>query len=313
MTRQQWVLGIDGGGTKTDAILVARDGTLGTGESAGPANLNTVGLDRAAQIIFELAQKCCENVSSGPDDLYAVGIGLAGAGRDIDRAELHRHLLQLSQKEHFPLTSVVVETDWRIALEAAFASGPGVVLLAGTGSIACGKGADGKLFRAGGWGRMLGDEGSGFAISRDAVNAALRAHDGRSPQTMLLEFALQHFAVSSVEELIHKLYHEHADVASFVPKVLQAETKGDSVAHGILSRAADELIDLIRALITKIQPGGKVSIALMGGLLEKENVYSKMTREKLVSTFSPVVIQKPKFPAVYGAAILAFQPFRFPL
>lgn len=312
MIRQQWVLGIDGGGTKTTAILVASDGTLGAGESAGPSNLYTVGVQHVAKLVIELARKCCQKVQCAPEDLSAVGIGLAGAGSAADRAELHRYLVQDCQKEKFPVTTIVVETDWRIALEAAFASGPGIVLLAGTGSIACGKGEDGTLHRAGGWGKTLGDEGSGFAIGAEAVNAALRAHDGRSKQTILLELALQHFSVSSIEELIGKIYRERADVATFVPKVFQAASKKDDVAQGILTHGAGELVDLVRALITRIQPKRKFPVALMGGLLEKENIYSTMVKETLTSTMPQVVVQKPKFSAVYGAAILAFQPFTPP-
>lgn len=313
---KQWVLGIDGGGTKTDAILVATDGSFGAAESAGPSNLNTVGVERAARIVLELTQKCCLKVACGPEHLFAVGIGLAGAGRTADRVEFNRSLLEFGREQDFPLSVVVVETDWRIALEAAFPTGPGIVLIAGSGSIACARGDNGRLYRAGGWGRILGDEGSGFVLGRDALNAALRAYEGRGDQTILLEYALQHFVVSSVDELMGKIYREHVDVVSllagFAPKVLYAEAQRDTVAHNILMRGANELADIIRGLVMQIRPNRKLPVAMMGGLLDNENVYSNMGKETILRMLPQVVIQKPKFPPAYGAAILAFQPFTFP-
>ncbi len=312
MARQQWVLGIDGGGTKTTAILVARDGTLGAGETSGPSNLATMGVDHVARLLVDLVKKCCQKGSCVAQDLHAVGIGLAGAGRRADRAELRRQVIELSKNEGFPIHELVVESDWRIALEAAFAGGSGIVLIAGTGSIACAKAQDGSLHRTGGWGRVLGDEGSGFAIGRSGLGAVLRAYDGRGPLTMLSELALQHFSVSSIEELVGKIYREQADVATFVPKVFQAASKKDNVAQGILTHGAGELVDLVRVLMEKIQPKRKFPVALMGGLLEKDNVYSTMVKETITTTVSRVVVQKPQFPAVYGAAILAFRPFMHP-
>ena len=308
----KWVLGIDGGGTKTDAILVSTDGTVAAEESAGASNVSTVGVERAAEITFELLQKCCQKVSCGPDDLYAVGVGLAGAGLNADRVDLHRYLIELGRQRGFPLSIIVVETDWRIALEAAFPASAGIVLIAGTGSIACAKGEEGKLFRVGGWGWAIGDEGSGHALGRDALNAALRAFDGRGDRTLLLDYAFGHFAASSVDELISRVYREGMEIALFAPKLFEAEGRRDQVSHSILFRGAHELTELVRALTLLMRPKRRLPLALLGGLLDNQNVYANMVKEKILSTLPQIIIQKPKFPPAFGAAIMAFQPFRFP-
>jgi len=158
-------------------------------------DLRLVGFSRAAEVVLNLTEKCCKKASCDSSSLYGLAVGMAGAERADDRAEFQSQLLELSRKQNFPINSAIVETDVRIRLEAAFASGPGIVLILNTGSVACAKGEDGKIHRAGGAGDVLGNEGSGYSLSCDALNAALRVHDGRGPRTLLLNHALEHFAV----------------------------------------------------------------------------------------------------------------------
>ena len=307
---KRYILGINGGGTKTHAILVAMDGTVISEANGGPSNLQTVGVQQATKIIFELIDDCCTKADCGPDALQSVVVGIAGAGRASDKTGLVDALLALATKKKFPLKNVVVETDARIALEAAFAGAPGVALVAGTGSIALYRTEDGKIIRAGGWGRILGDEGGGFAIARDALNAVMRQHDGRNEKTILTAKALKHFETETVEEFIPKIYQNHIDVASFAPKVLEAVVERDRVAHNVLVKNSNELVELVRVVTMLTRPKKKLPVALMGGMLESENVYSKMVKEKIIGSLPHVVVQKPKFPAAFGAAIIGLNAFR---
>jgi len=304
-----WILGVDGGGTKTTGVLVAEDGTFGAQETAGGSSLTAYGIDRAVVTVFDVLKKCCTLAACAPDQLAAVSIGLAGAGREEDRSEFQKKFVDYSQKNGFPLSQVIVETDWRIALEAAFPAGSGIVVIAGTGSIACARAEDGTFHRVGGEGKLLGDKGSGYAISLDGLNAAVRSHEGREEKTLLLDYALQHFEVSTVDDLKVKIHREETDIASFGSKILVAARQRDKVALDVLSRGAAELVELVKALITRIQPKRKIAVALMGGLLEKENAYSTMLRNQLQSSIPNLLILKPKFPAAYGATLLALQPF----
>jgi N-acetylglucosamine kinase-like BadF-type ATPase len=304
------VIGVDGGGTKTHAILVGLDGTVLAEASGGPSNLATIGIVKAAQVVLELIVECAKKASADPDMLQNAVLGLAGAGRPAVRTEFTEKLLALSAKQKFPLKTITVETDARIALEAAFAGGSGIALIAGTGSIALYHTEDGKYLRAGGWGHLIGDEGSGYAIGRDGLMAAMRQHDGRGEKTLLTKKAVEHFGVASPEDLIPKIYTEHADVASFAPRVFEAEVERDRLAHLILVKNANDLAEHVRVLIMQSRPKFKLPVCLMGGILASENVYAKMVKEKIVASLPQALILKPKFPAAFGAAILGLNAFR---
>ncbi len=311
MEHRQYTLGIHGDNRKTDVILVTMEGTLITQETGDPSDLEAVGCNRAAEIILGLAIKCCQKVGCRPSDLYAVAVGLTGADRPSERMEFQNQLHFLSRKEKFPLSSTIVETSVRISLEAAFASNSGILLMAGAKSIACAKAEDGKVYHAGGGGKVLGGEGGAHALARDALNAAVRSYDGRGARTLLLERALQRFGVTTAQELLIKADRNEVDVASFFPEVLEANEAGDHIAHGILFRGAGELASLVHALTMKIQPKRKLPVSLMGELLEEENAYSRMVRERILSSLPQLVVQKPKFPQVFGGVILALRPFEF--
>lgn len=308
--QKRYVIGVDGGGSKTHALIVGMDGSVIAECFGGPTNLGAVGITPAAQILFDLIHECCEKATCAPTSLQNIILGIAGAGRAQARMELSDKLISLGNKRKFPLQHLSIETDARIALEAAFAGGPGLVVISGTGSVALYRTEDGKILRAGGWGSILGDEGSGFAIGRDGLNAVLRQHDGRGEKTLLTRKALDHFAISGVEELITKVYQEKSDVAAFAPKVLEASFERDRIAHLILVKNSTDLADHVRVLTMQVRPKHKLPVSLMGGLLENENGYQKMVKEKIIGSLPHVVVQKPKFPAAFGAAILGLNAFR---
>jgi N-acetylglucosamine kinase-like BadF-type ATPase len=306
----RYVIGIDGGGTKTDALIVGLDGAIVAESHAGPSHLQIAGIQGAADVLFECVRECCEKAGCAPESLQNIVLGVAGAGRGMDRAELVNAMLATGLKRKFPLKNILVETDARIALEAALAGKPGIVIIAGTGSIALYRTESGNLLRAGGWGRVLGDEGGGFAIARDALNAVMRQHDGRSEKTLLTPKALAHFGVSSPDELISKVILDRIEIASFAPKVFEAVVERDRVAHSVIVKNANELVELARVLTMQSRPKTRLPVIPMGGLLETDNVYGKMVREKIAHSLPHVIIQRPKFPAAFGAAILGLNAFR---
>lgn len=311
MTQQKRVVaGIDGGGTRTRALLVGFDGTVLAELTAGASNVQKRGIADAAETFFDLVLKLAAKTDTPHSAIAHVVIGAAGAGRPAVRSELTAAVSALAQKQKFPLTQVTVETDARIALEAAFPGKPVIALIAGTGSIALYRADDGQIHRAGGWGNIVGDEGSGFAIARDAVAAVMRQHDGRSEKTLLAAKALAHFGVPEVEDLIPKLHTEKAELAPFAEKVFEAVAERDRVARQILLRNAAELVEHVRILTLAHPPKNKLPVCPMGGLLESENEYSKLVREKLIATLPQIVVQKPKFAAAFGAAILGLNAFR---
>ncbi len=308
--QKKYVIGIDGGGTRTRALIVGVDGTVLAECEGGASQLQTVGIKQATTVIYDLVRECCSKIEADHQSIQSIVIGVAGAGRVSDRAELSDSLLAHSAKKKFPFKNVTVETDARVALEAAFAGGPGIVLIAGTGSIALYRTEDGKVLRTGGWGSVLGDEGSGFAIGRDALIAVLRAYDGRGEKTVLTAKALAFFGIAGIEEIIGKVYRDHADVASFVPKVFEAVNERDRIANQILVQNANALAEHVRVLTMQVRPRTKLPVCLVGGVLESDNAYSKLVKEKIIRSLPNVAIQRAKFPSAFGAAIIGLNAFR---
>lgn len=308
--QKRTVIGIDGGGTKTHALIAGFDGEV-LAEVRGPgSNVQKKGVSGAAEVFMELVLKCAEKSGTSSNAIAHVVVGAAGAGRPSVRSELTSAITSLSQKNKFPLSQVTVETDARIALEAAFPGKPVIALIAGTGSIALYRTEEHGIHRAGGWGYLIGDEGSGHAIARDACTAVMRQFDGRAEKTLLTGKLLEFFGVEDPEEIIPKIYSERTEIAPFAEKVFEAVRERDRVAKQILLRNASDLADHVRILTLAHPPRHKLPVCLMGGLLDNDNEYSRIVREKIASTLPQILIQKPKFPVAFGAAILGLNAFR---
>jgi N-acetylglucosamine kinase-like BadF-type ATPase len=175
-----YFLGFDGGGTKTDCVLLDAKGTVIGGGRGGPANPLRAGYEGAFSSLHDAAAEAIAASKIRAADVTGVCAGLAGAGR---RSVVRRIMAFLA--EEFPRALTQVATDYEVALEAAVGTGPGVVLIAGTGSVAYGRNAAGETARAGGYGPWIGDEGSAFEIGRRAVSAVARTRDADAPVTVL--------------------------------------------------------------------------------------------------------------------------------
>jgi glucosamine kinase len=176
----------------------------------------------------------------------------------------------------------VVTTDIEIALAAAFADGPGIVVSAGTGSIAVGRDRAGKQHRIGGYGWQMGDEGSGYAIGRAALGAVSRAVDGRSPKTALSDRILRASRSADFDSLIRwAATASPAEVAALAPHVLAVAAEGDPLAQGITDYAARELSQLAICLLPRMDLAPPVSVAVTGGLLAPDQPLRRTLLAKL--------------------------------
>jgi len=230
------VIGIDAGGTKTASRLVDQEGRV-LGEARGPgANLQHAGelqVERVLhQVITDAARGC-------PEWPAVVCVGMAGVDRAGDAGIVRGVLSRIA-----PRSQVVVVNDALVALEAGLPGAPGVVLIAGTGSIAYGRNAEGWAARAGGWGHLLGDEGSGYWLGRQALRAVVRSADGRGPHTLLTARVLAHFGIARTQDLVREVYNgsfEPATVAAVASQVEWAAEDGDEIALHLIETGAREL------------------------------------------------------------------------
>lgn len=301
-----FVVGLDGGGTKTIAELFDARGHVLSDARGGPSNFQVIGEDEASRVILDCVAECCSRASVRPADLRAVVAGLTGAGRRGDRLRMIRALKRHSAKRKLKIKRFKVESDARTALEGAFTGRAGIIVIAGTGSIVFGKDDEGNVHRAGGWGRLIGDEGSGYAIGREAFRALARIIDGRENGSRLVKLIGDVHRLRTQKEIINALYKKGFDVASVVPLVLKAAEEHDAVAMRIVHNAADELLDIIAVVAKKMRPRGKVKLPLVfvGSLLTNDNVYSRLLPRKIQARLKWVEVRPPEGSPVKGAGLM---------
>jgi N-acetylglucosamine kinase-like BadF-type ATPase len=253
------VLGIDAGGTKTVCQLADGEGSV-LGEFRGPgANLVSLG---ESGVEAALRTSIAPALTAHPGPIDAVCLGMAGVDQARE-ADVVRHvLLRIGD---FARTLVV--SDSLIALEAGAPDSPGVVVASGTGSIAYGRDRSGRAARAGGWGFVLADEGSGFWLGKEALRAVMRAADRRGPATELTDRVLRHYGVGRPQDVAREVYSggvKPAAIAILASEVENAAAAGDGVAARILADAAAELRLLAMSVVEQLAlPEGP--IILSGG------------------------------------------------
>jgi glucosamine kinase len=258
-----FVLGIDAGGTKTVCLLADGDGRVRASARGPGANLQSLGELEVEKVLHEVMDSVLAGERTVP---AAICLGIAGVDRPHDNAIIRGIMRRIGHK-----APVLVVNDALAALVAgAGDDGPGIVLIAGTGSICYGRNELGLAARAGGWGYILGDEGSGWWIGREALSAVMRAGDGRGPATLLTTGVLEHFAFEQVSDLVHEVYHRDTRrraVAGLSGVVQRATDAGDVVARQILSGAADELALAVRSVATRLEMRGlQFPLVLSGSL-----------------------------------------------
>jgi len=248
-----YYLGFDGGGTKTDCVLLDGEGNVLRQARGGPSNPLRAGYPRAWFAVSGAADAVLARQSLKAIDIHGICAGFGGAGRS-GVAKRMSVFLQRS----FPRAEVKVTTDIEIALAAAAGNGPGVVLMAGTGSVAYGRAADGKTVRAGGWGPWLGDEGSAFDIGRRALTAVRRHADDMGPATSLSARVFKALDCRDWGQVIEHIAKDPDEVFPRVfPLVARAAQDGDEISRRILTDAAAALIDLAQHVISKLHLAGE--------------------------------------------------------
>jgi N-acetylglucosamine kinase len=256
------VLGIDVGGTKTVCLLADERGeVIAQGRDEG-ANLQGAGELALEKVLHSVMEKTLAERGVFP---AVICLGIAGVDRAADEAVVRGIMKRIGYK-----AKILVVNDALIALQAGVGSEQGIVIVAGTGSIAYGRNSRAEASRAGGWGYVLGDEGSGYWIGRLALRAVVRHADARGRVTSLTPRLLSHFGVERAADLIHKIYHEDVPpsaIAALAKYVQQSRDEGDTVAISILNRAADELITAATAVMTSLDLTEETfSFVLAGGM-----------------------------------------------
>ena len=296
-------VGVDGGGTHTRVLIVDEQGAeLATAEGPGSA-IQPGATSRSAHTIRDAVLKARAEFTDRP--IRSLCIGVAGAGRDEER-----DTLQAALETDRIAGTVVVLTDAEIAIEDAFGAGPGVLLSAGTGSIAYGKGPTGVMARCGGWGPVIGDEGSGAWIGRRALGIATASYDGREPESSLGDAIRSTLGLESMEQLIPwAAAASPADFGRLAPVVLEVAATGDLRANSLVTLAVEELALHVRTLARKLFSDERAAfrLAMHGGLLAPKSLLRRRLEQRLKSIAPGATVLTDRVVPERGAAKFAMR------
>jgi N-acetylglucosamine kinase-like BadF-type ATPase len=303
MTAAQFVIGIDGGGSTVRAALVRPDLRV-QAEYTGPAvNPSVVGRDEAAARIRATLANLLHQAQIAPEQIAGVGLGIAGASNRYDWAA---DWLRGIVAGVLPAAPVWPSSDYEIALVGAQGERRGVLLLAGTGSLAYGINAAGESALVGGWGYLVGDEGSGYWLGAQALRAVVRMADERGPRTRLTAALLPALQLRQPLDLIPWLYASGPrvqDIARLAPLVLDCAEQGDPAASQIVETGARELVLAVRAVQHRLDLHAAAPM-FAGSLLSAPNPLS----QRVCALLNLTAIPTPRYPPVIGAALLALNP-----
>lgn len=292
-------LGIDGGGSKTACVVGDEKTVLGSG-AAGPSNVVRVGEQRAREEITAAVMQACDEAKVEPVQITRSCVGVAGGAR-AETAEIVGKIVR-----GIVSGDVEIVGDMVIAMEAAAGSAAGVVVIAGTGSIAYGRNIAGQTARAGGWGFAISDEGSAHWIGRAALAASMKAFD-EGQNAALLDGLMNAWNVKTREQIIMAANASPApDFAALFPVVRAADEKSDATAHDVLAQAGAELAGLAKSVITRLfRDGDDVRVAMSGGVFRNAALVRRVFYNNLRLTYPKVDLNEEVVDPVKGALELA--------
>jgi N-acetylglucosamine kinase-like BadF-type ATPase len=294
----RFIMGIDGGATKTlAAVLDLQTGELHLGHG-GPSNQDAVGVHAATNALLQAADEALAGADTDRAGLHSAVLAVAGTDTQAVQAQVH---------EHCPVEWIVVNDvvgAWATATEAR----PGVGVISGTGSNVFGVGPDARSWRAGGWGHVLGDEGSGYWFGLESLRAALSDRESSGPATALSDVAVEFFAAPSVEELAPLLYTKplsKSEVAAFAVETARLAAAGDEVARAIYEDGARRLASQIAAVIARTGLSGDFPVGLIGSAFKAGEVFVGPLKRAIHTVAPDARIAPVEMTPVGGSVLLA--------
>lgn len=303
MPKESLLIGIDGGATKTKGLITTAEGNEIATATGGSTNQYNIPLKEVRNNLQSIIENLLRQARSNVDAVRGICLGLAGVDKPEDAKRIHK-----LTREILPKADINVVNDSVIALYGGCLKPYGIIVISGTGSIAYGRNRRGEEFRAGGWGHILGDEGSGYAIGLQALRAVCRAADGRARSTLLSELILKALNLKSAVELIDwtkKIGGDKAQISSLSPIVEQAALAGDTTALNILNFEAEELVLAVQAvkrILFKRRETG-IEVVVGGSNLCKSELYFNLFKKKAEKKLKEIKVILPRKEPVAGAIL----------
>ncbi|WP_052045308.1 N-acetylglucosamine kinase [Caloranaerobacter azorensis] len=300
-----YIIGIDGGGTKTLGYIGDTDGNILGVFSSGAANYFSIGIDRVKANLEHVIQSLCKKVQIDKKDLTLISLGLAGVDREQDRKIIMKIISQIGIN-----CKIILNNDAKTALVGAHGQEKGIILISGTGSICYGIDSNGRIKRAGGWGHIIDDEGSAYDIAIKGLKSVIKAFDGRGQKTLLKEKILKYLHLYSVEELIQFIYSKETTkdhIAKIAPIVMQSSVEGDNVSKHIMNEAIQSLIDMVIVVINDLDFNGeRVELALTGGVFNNSEIIKQQFIDKITAQLQNLNLHRPLFDGAVGSMLIGW-------
>jgi len=306
-----YFIGVDGGASKTAALVVDEKGNpLGRGLAGGSNHLR-VGIQEATRNVERSVNMALVEAGIAIRNVEYAYCGIAGSDHPV-----HRQAVIDALRIFFPRGNFIVDTDARVALTGAIGFGAGIVIISGTGSVAFGRNAAGDESRSGGWGPTLGDEGSGYWIAREGLSAIVRAHDGRGFATQMTELLCEEYDMCRPDDLPRFVYAATThvdDIARYGKLVIEAAQNNDVVARDILSRAGSELAECVLAIARRLHMSDTdFPVAYVGGAFHAGELLLDPMRLRLLRDAPGASLLPPQRSPVEGAAMMAMHAAEAP-
>ncbi|SCG82384.1 N-acetyl-D-glucosamine kinase N-acetylglucosamine kinase [Proteiniborus sp. DW1] len=300
----RYIIGIDGGGTKTIGYLADIHGEILRVSFAGPSNYHSVGVDGTKKNLSLVITKLLDNFHIGIADVSIVSLGLAGIGRQDDEEIIKSLLKELDLDK-----KSILNSDALTALVGAHGKPEGIITISGTGSISFGMNREKNIVRVGGCGHIIDDEGSGYDIGRMILNSVFKAYDGRKGETFLTNEVLRFLNYQSVDSLIKYTYKElwnKERIAKLAPLALVGAIKGDKTSIEILDKAVESLVLMTETVIRKLN-NSVSELCLMGGVFENLDYIREEVIKKITKNNPQIVVKEKLCNGGIGALMLAWK------
>ena len=298
----KFYLGIDSGGTKCDIISIDQQERIVAENSYPALHYNQHGLLKTARKLFLNIDNFINNKKLDKSLIQGICVGITGVRLKKDRTQIQKLL-----NKFFNFNKIKIETDTNIAFYGYFGVRDGLILISGTGSILFGK-VNKKIYRIGGWGKLLGDYGSGYNIGLEALKEIVKEYDNKNAESQLSKSLKKEFGFNP-DNIIRKIYHEKFPLQNIAPVVFKCAEKGDKISKEIIKVSVNNLCEHIIQFNKRSNLKKQIELALVGGLINNENIFSRNLITQITKNFDNIKIIKKFAPPVYGAALLAKKTF----
>lgn len=301
---KKFFIGIDSGGTKFDIVITDFYKKVIFRSKYPSCHYSVYGAEETAKVLSGYVLKSISKKSLKIENCAGICFGIAGAREEFDRKKLQRLF-----KNKLKVKNIIVVTDAMNAITGTFDGNDGIILIAGTGSVLYGK-YEGALQRVGGWGRILGDQGSGFIIAKEALRELVKEFDRRplknNKESVFSKLVSKRFGITS-KSIVDKVFAKNFELQRVCETVMDAAEQNDKVCLRIIKNACDELLENIRLYLKLAKVKGKIQLAFIGSVIENDNVLSKQLRKEIKRKLKNVLIVPKKNEPTLGAVHIAME------